>query len=207
MRDAEPASVRRATSADLEVVVAALVESHLDYVWERWALPWADRSERLERVYRADVGIVALPNGEVWMTDGGESVAVWVPAGASATLTTDEREALDAIAHAEFGERLPLLDSVDAQISAARPEAQWHLATMGTLPEHRGRGLGAAVLQPRLVELDRAGETAALETSELRNVAFYERCGFEVVAQVESPPHGAPRTWLMQRHAPTQTAD
>ena len=30
--------VRRATDADLDVVVATLVESHLDYVWELWAI-------------------------------------------------------------------------------------------------------------------------------------------------------------------------
>ena len=90
-----------------------------------------------------------------------------------------------------------MIDAVDAQISAVRPASNWHLATMGTRPASQGRGFGAAVLRPRLDALDRSGETAALETSEPRNVAFDERLDFEVVAELESPPHDAPRTWIM----------
>ena len=198
MSSAQP-SVRRATQADLDLVVDVLVESHVDYVWEAWALPWPDRAERLGRVYRGDVGRLALPEGEVWMTEGGESVAVWLPAGAWSTMGADDLQVLGAIARTEFGDRLALIEAVDAEISAARPASHWHLATMGTRPAHQGGGLGAAVLQPRLDELDRAGETAGLETSELRNVGFYERLGFEAVAEVVSPPHAAPHTWLMQR--------
>ena len=192
-------SVRRATPADLDVVVDVLVQSHVDYVWEQWALPWPDRAQRLARVYRGDIARLALPEGEVWMTEGGESVAVWLPAGAWSGLDDADRAALEAVAQAEFGDRLALIEAVDAQISAARPASAWHLATMGTRPAHQGRGLGAAVLGPRLVALDQAGETAGLETSEIRNVAFYARLGFEVVAEVATPPHDAPHTWLMQR--------
>ncbi len=71
---------RRATTDDLEQVVSVLVESHMSYAWETWAFPGDDRRVRLAALYRADVELLALPHGEVWITDGGESVAVWLPA-------------------------------------------------------------------------------------------------------------------------------
>ncbi len=59
-----------------------LVASHETFVRERWALPHPDRRDRLANLYRCDVGLVALELGEVWITDCGRSVAVWLPAGA-----------------------------------------------------------------------------------------------------------------------------
>ncbi|GAA4190968.1 hypothetical protein GCM10023074_08430 [Microbispora amethystogenes] len=69
---------------------------------------------------------------------------------------------------------------------------------MGTAPEFQGRGLGGAVLLPGLEEAERAGYPAFLETSSERNVAFYERHGFRVTADVRLPDNG-PRTWCMRR--------
>jgi hypothetical protein len=192
--------VRRASADDVDAVVEALVASHVDYVWERWALPGADRRAHLERLYRSDVSTVALRSGEVWMTDGGGSVAVWLPAGVLTDLDDSAAVAVDAVARETFGERqLAILGDVEAAVAHARPAHDWFLATMGTVPWAQRRGLGSVVLQPRLTALDDAGARAALDTSDADNVVFYGRFGFEVVAELERLPHGAPTTWVMSR--------
>jgi ribosomal protein S18 acetylase RimI-like enzyme len=199
-----PPVVRRASRRDLDVVVAVLVESHADYVWERWALPVPDRRERLERLYRSDLDTVALRAGEVWMTDCGGSVAVWLPAGVFDELGSQGTVAVESAALAAFGnERLEILAGVEATIGRARPAHEWYLATMGTRPGAQRRGLGSAVLQPKLSALDATGARAVLETSDPDNVVFYRRVGFEVVAELDRLPHRAPTTWVMSRNSAT----
>jgi GNAT superfamily N-acetyltransferase len=196
---------RRATHRDLEHVIHVLVESHATYAWESWALPGADRRSRLTQLYRADLELVALPHGEVWITDGGESVAVWLPRGAYAQLGDHDLAELERVSTTALAGRRAALEEVDNLVALARRPSDWLLATMGTLPTSQGRGLGSTVLEPRLRELDRNHSTAGLETSTTDNVRFYRRHGFEVDAEIDSLPYGAPTTWLMRR-SPTDGA-
>jgi ribosomal protein S18 acetylase RimI-like enzyme len=202
VRPIERSSVaRRATDDDLDTVVRVLVDSHVDYAWERWALPWDDRRERLDLLYRTDLELVALRVGEVWVTDCGRSVAVWLPAMVtpeldSSAIAERERAAMEA-----FGERHEIVDLVDRAIDVRRPACDWYLATMGTVPGAQRSGLGTEVLRPRLARLDDAAASACLETSDPANLGFYSRLGFEVVAELDDLPSGAPTTWVMQRNA------
>lgn len=184
--------VRRADAADLDVLVATLVESHLDYEWEVWAVRGDDRADRMAMAYRSDLLAIAFPHGVVHATADRASVAVWVPA----SFDGGERPDLAAVL---FGDRAALVGEVDELVAASPcPSADWYLATMGTRPEQQRQGLGAAVLRPMLTRLDEHAETARLETSSARNVRFYERHGFVVVSEVVLP-HGAPATWVMHR--------
>lgn len=191
--------VRRAVPADVVSVVRTLVESHLDYTWERWLLPDAGtRRSRLETLFGLDVEVVGLPHGDVWLSDDAASVAVWLPAGLE--LTSDEQARL-ALGDVLLGDRHQAACDVDAAIRTVSSPADWTLATMGTLPSHRRRGLATAVLVAKLADLDRAHESARLETSELANVRFYERLGFVVTCFLDELPADAPATWVMERPA------
>ena len=190
---------RRAGVDDLATVVDVLVASHLDYVWERWALPGEDRRSHLEALFAADLRRFGLPLGEVWMTEDGASAAVWMQQGAFTLAAPAAADEAATVALAAFGDRLAIVDDVDAHVRRARPPADWYLATMGTLPAAQRRGLGTAGLAPRLGALDATGQTATLETSDAGNLGFYGRLGFEVVATLDALPHGAPTTWVMRR--------
>jgi predicted N-acetyltransferase YhbS len=61
-------------------------------------------------------------------------------------------------------------------------EPHWHIGPLGVHPGAQGQGVGASLLQAFLSEVDQAGEPAFLETDVERNVIFYQRFGFEVVA-------------------------
>ena len=82
-------------------------------------------------------------------------------------------------------------------------EPHWYLATLGTVPERQGQGVGAALLQPVLTLADEDGVPAYLESSKERNVPFYARFGFEVVEELHSKV-GSPPMWRMWRepHVP-----
>ena len=69
------------------------------------------------------------------------------------------------------------------------PEA-WYLSILGVAPGWQGKGLGARLLQPTLLEADAAGATCFLETFSTRNHAFYARLGFHSAAAYFEPVSG-----------------
>jgi GNAT superfamily N-acetyltransferase len=73
----------------------------------------------------------------------------------------------------------------------------WYLALLGTHPDHQGRGVGSAVLEPVLQRCDLDGAGAYLESSKPENVPFYERHGFRVTDVIT--PGGSPPMTLMWR--------
>jgi GNAT superfamily N-acetyltransferase len=82
--------------------------------------------------------------------------------------------------------------------------AAWYLSIVGVAPGAQGKGVGRRLIEATLVEADQVGAPTFLETFSLRNVGFYERLGFSVVASHEEPITQS-RYWLMQRApAPAQ---
>ncbi|KAA9378579.1 GNAT family N-acetyltransferase [Microbispora cellulosiformans] len=189
-------SVRPITDADVPTAVDTLARAFADYPFTRHVIAADGHEDRIRRSQELCLTRVGMMYGRVWVADGGRAVAVW------ATPDQDPSPAF-----AEIGPMLGQLsgDRAAAAASAAeavapyRPqEPGWFLETVGTAPEFQGRGLGGAVLLPGLEEAERAGYPAFLETSSERNVAFYERHGFRVTADVRLPDNG-PRTWCMRR--------
>ena len=198
--------IERVGAGDIDAVVATLVVSHRDYVWERWAVPFDDRPERLALMYRAELHAIAFPFGEVWVVDDAVSVAIWVPRGARTRLTDVGQAELNAASASAFGAHVEAVAAASEALAAVTPvEPDWHLATMGTLPARQGEGLGSNVLRPVLERCDDVSLVAGLETSDERNISFYERLGFVASLTVRDLPHGAPATWIMQR-MPVQAA-
>jgi ribosomal protein S18 acetylase RimI-like enzyme len=76
------------------------------------------------------------------------------------------------------------------------PEPHWYLAVLGVDRSAQRRGVGAALLERWLTEVDRDRIPAYLETDSEANLRFYERAGFESVG--ETSVLGV-RAWLMQR--------
>jgi len=83
-------------------------------------------------------------------------------------------------------------------------EPHVHVGPVGVHPDLQGRGLGTRLMAAVCAELDASGLPGYLETDKAANVAFYERCGFEVVG---SAPVIGVDNWFMRRPpvAPVQT--
>lgn len=63
------------------------------------------------------------------------------------------------------------------------PEQHWHLGPVGVLPSHQGTGIGTKLLSRFCQEVDACSASAYLETDTDRNVQFYQRFDFKIVAE------------------------
>ena len=75
-------------------------------------------------------------------------------------------------------------------------EPHVHLGPVAVDAHLQRQGIGSLMMQEHCQRLDDAREVGYLETDKAENVAFYERFGFEVIAQ--EPVIGVP-TWYMRR--------
>ena len=82
--------------------------------------------------------------------------------------------------------------SMFEQMDAYHPrEAHWHLPLIGVDPAHQGKGVGSALLRHVLNACDGQKLPAYLEATSARNVALYERHGFDALGRIQvadSPP-------------------
>lgn len=98
-----------------------------------------------------------------------------------------------------------IYDELEVLLGQGKPF--WHLHMMGVLPEAQGQGHGSEILSELLADIVDVEPTpgalhpAVLTTHKERNLAFYERAGFDVVhAQTLSIPQGPSyRVWGMRR--------
>jgi ribosomal protein S18 acetylase RimI-like enzyme len=70
-------------------------------------------------------------------------------------------------------------------------EPHWYLPLLGVDPLHHGKGLGSALLQHALAACDQDNKFAYLESSNPKNIPFYERHGFGLLGTIQvnaSPP-------------------
>jgi GNAT superfamily N-acetyltransferase len=193
-----PPTVRRAVDADLAAISETLALAFEDYPWTNWTVAADDHLDRLRKLYRLYAQADGLPYGEVWVTGECESVAVWMPPGHRGPSDDTLDRLASAIARL-FGDRLEAAHDAESVIRALRPEApHWYLASMATLPGRQGQGLGSAVLEPVLARCDADRLPAYCDTSTERNVRFYARHGFSVVAETDVP-EGGPHVWLLGR--------
>jgi predicted N-acetyltransferase YhbS len=76
-------------------------------------------------------------------------------------------------------------------------EPFWYLDHIGVDADHRGGGVGTALIQHGLAFAERDGVPAFLETGRPGNVAYYERRGFRTITDADAPG-GGPHIWFMR---------
>jgi GNAT superfamily N-acetyltransferase len=77
------------------------------------------------------------------------------------------------------------------------PSVAWYLSIIGVLPSMQGQGVGAALLAGTLAEASHAHVSCYLETFASRNLRFYQRLGFNQVAEHVEAITG--RTYVVMR--------
>jgi GNAT superfamily N-acetyltransferase len=147
----------------------------------------------------------ALRDGEVRCHGPVLAVAIWTPPQATAE---PQPEAAEAAAAWRDGTRLLTTDErdrleryveyVDALHARLMPDPHAALFAIGVEPAHQGRGLGTTLMAPTLARLTTAGIPCYLDTGTARNVRFYERHGFRVLAEGVVPGSSL-RIWAMRR--------
>jgi len=192
---------RVAAAKDLPSVVETITVSFMDDpVWS-WIFP--DPSTRADVYRRWWPSFVrgALEHGWVRVTPGCEAVAVWLPPGAAEFTEADE-QAFDQLVIECAGPRADLVHEGIALFEANRPSNKPHfyLSLFGTHSDHRGQGLGMALLRENLELIDAEGLPAYLESTNSANLARYRSVGFEKVGEF-AMPQGGPVITTMWRAA------
>lgn len=77
-------------------------------------------------------------------------------------------------------------------------ERHWHIGPVGVHPDVQGRGIGTSLMASFLEVVDGQRAAAYLETDRTRNLPFYERFGFAVVAEEDIL---GVHNWYMWRQA------
>ncbi len=197
-----PVEVRPARRTDAGALGRTLARAFQDDPVFRWLQPDPGRrAAGLPMLFRAMARHHFLGGGgvEVATSESGlGAAAMWDPPGR----WTQSRRAQIAIAPATiraFRGRLSVDRALGEEMKAAHPEEpHWYLAAIGSDPQVRGIGYGNALLRSRLDRCDADGAPAYLESSNLDNIPYYLRYGFEVTGEI-AMPGGGPPMWTMWR--------
>ncbi len=186
-----PDMTKHAVSADLPKLADTLAHAFRDDPMMAWL--YRDDATRHERITEfmgltLDVG---LSRGHTYHVGDKHGVAVWCPPDVK--LFDDVSGPRFAqVLNEQLGERAPEVLQALLGILAHHPEDQpyFYLSTLGVHIEHQGRGLGADLMAPMLRTCDEQGWLTYLESSNIRNVPFYERHGFRVIEEVKVSEDG-----------------
>ena len=194
------AACRHATRADLSAIVDALVSGFHEDPLYVWLYPdAAERPGRLRETFEL-ICDLALPRGHLYTNADRSAAAAWTAPGV-ALVDDDEGERFVAMVERHVGARVEDVVEGMARTESERPaEPHFALHSLGVAAASQGRGVGAALVAPVLARCDEDGLPAHLTSSAARNVPFYERLGFRVVAEVP-PPGGGPVMRAMIRPA------
>jgi ribosomal protein S18 acetylase RimI-like enzyme len=122
-------------------------------------------------------------SGTAFAIDGLAGVALWLPPGVS----SDEEE-LASLFERTTSESLHKDSSVVFEKMATfHPrEPHWYLPLIGVDPARQGQRLGDKLMAHALVRCDADQLPAYLESSNPRNIPFYERHGFEALGKIQA---------------------
>lgn len=176
--------VRTAESADLDGLTAVLTAAFRDDPVWRWALP---DPGALEAFWRFLIGS-ALRYPCVWIAGDYEAASVWIPPG-GVELAPEEEERLEPLLRDLAGARAPDLLEMLARFEEAHPRdtPHYYLSLLGVHPEHRGHGLGMALVADNLRLIDAERAPAYLESTNPANIRRYQNAGFQPLGDFTTP--------------------
>ena len=154
----------------------------------RWA--WPDSSEylRIMPQFVMAFGGRAFENGTAYITEGARAAALWLPPG----VEPDEAVMGAIITEALRPEIAEDIGHVLQRMAEHHPhEPHWYLPIIAADPNWIGQGLGTLLMKHALRRCDEKGVAAYLESSNPRNIPFYERHGFRIVGEIQ---HGSSPT-------------
>ena len=184
-----PPEVRTATPAQRQRVVNTLLLAFAADPMMRWLMADSDRYVAAFGLLVDAMGGRAFALGGADYLDDFSAAALWLPPG--------ERMGDDAFL--PFFTAIAPSDGFAAEMAAVGElmavyhphEPHWYLPLLGVDAARQGQGLGAILLKYALARADREHMPAYLESSNPKNIPFYERHGFEVIGSIQagsSPP-------------------
>jgi len=180
--------VKRVTEGDADRVTELLGLAFFEDPTWGWAFPdEAARAEQHRRLWALCLRS-SVPYGWVTMTEDGGAAASWIPPGKPELTDEDDAEykaLVRELPGSHVDDVLTLIERFDAN-HPHEPE-HFYLSLLGTHPDHRGKGLGMALLAENLALIDAERMPCYLESSNPANDARYEGVGFVRVGEFTTP--------------------
>jgi ribosomal protein S18 acetylase RimI-like enzyme len=149
----------------------------------RWLMPEASVYLKKLGAAQMALGGRALQHETAHVLDDNSAAAFWLPPGVG-----PDEEAMGA-----FVSNVPPescrgdVAGLAEQMGGYHPEEpHWYLAALGVDIKAQGKGMGSILMKHALMRVDRERKAAYLESSNPRNIPFYERHGFEVIGRIQS---------------------
>ncbi|MEQ1577652.1 MAG: GNAT family N-acetyltransferase [Hyphomicrobium sp.] len=182
--------------ADASMLVDVIASAFLsDPTWS-WAFP--DPAARKQWWKHCIDGALRYPR--TFKTGGFETVSVWIPPSGS-EFSHEGEERIPSLLTDLAGSRTSDVTELLRRFEQAHPrdEPHYYLSLLGTRDEHRGRGLGIALLKENLVRIDSEHMPAYLESSNPGNNHRYESVGFVPVVSFRAPGDGPAVTGMWRQ--------
>jgi ribosomal protein S18 acetylase RimI-like enzyme len=182
--------VRRATPADTDTIAEILTRGFFNDPVMEWIVPDpADRGRYAYNFFKA-FGGAAIPANLTFVDSNGGSAAIWLPVDPANPEPEDPE--LGAQIAEVVGPYIERFAEVDQIMQSLHPDhtAHAYLHFVSTVPERQGQGLGRAVIEAYLKELDAAGTPAYLEATTIQSARLYRRLGFEHLSFTIDLPDG-----------------
>jgi ribosomal protein S18 acetylase RimI-like enzyme len=174
--------IKSATPADQDQVIAVLALAFSTDPGARWIYPEPRTYLRYFPEIIKAFGGRAFEHGTAHYVDGFLGAALWLPPGVKPQ--EDEMMALmqRTVSESTLADFRLVMERADPYRPA---EPHWYLPLTGVDPAHQGAGYGSALMKHALAAFDREQKVAFLESTNPRNVPFYQRHGFEVLGTVQ----------------------
>lgn len=192
---------RQVLRADLDGVVDVWVDAFSGDPFLRWM---GDADDATWPAFgRAWLGFIAgmcFERGHLLATEPAGAAVAWIPPDLSMIGPGDlDRGAAIIAEHAGEARRDDAVTTIKAAGSHSSPDPHWTLQYIGVGSTLQGQGVGASLVEPYLRRCDEDGLPCGLVSSNPRNVPFYERHGFSVIAEVPNPDGSATLRPMLRR--------
>lgn len=181
--------IKTATNASDEAsMIEVLVRANNSDPAARWLWPDSQQFLRHFPSFVRAFGGKAFAHESAYYIDGYVGAALLLPPN----VHPDEDKLISLVQRTVSEQVQKDFFQVFEQMGRYHPsEAHWYLPLMGVDPSKQGKGLGSALLQHMLIQLDREKKLVYLESSNPRNISLYKRHGFEMLGTIQigtSPP-------------------
>lgn len=182
----------------LAVVIAAMRDNP-QHIAAFGADP-AVRLQKLQQMFGLMSGNPALLKHSLVALRDGRVVGVCglIAPGECQPTTSQRLRMIPGVLRLGFGPARRAMSWLGAWAKHDIAEPHWHIGPVAVDPALQGQGIGSALMTEGMRTVDAAKGVAYLETDKEINVAFYQRQGFEVIAEdrvLDTP------NWFMRRPA------
>lgn len=172
------ATMVHAVAADLPAVTEVLSEAFRDDPVQQWFAAVAPDPDAARRTLFGLLVEDYFQLGHTYVVAGTTGAALWAPPDRNVFQGDRVNDLLQALGPHLGDELIPRLSELSRAFEFRPAEPHLYLGILGVDPARQSKGLGGDLLRPVLAWCDEMRLLAHLESSNPRNIPFYERHGF-----------------------------